>query len=179
MECHLCASLPTCKKNQYGVFYFPIVFPQEIRFHVQKREFKRSLHTVKKSTLSVSQGSLDQIFNLIRHKRMDWIATKKLLDRVAADILAGYKDYLFVHGLYPDVVDRHPLKNAEEDVQYFLEMKNFPQEHFEEEGTLQKMEERYGEDAEIIQHFFGAEDMVVNYPQFHRQLDATLTKLVR
>ena len=83
---------------------------------------------------------------------MDWIATKKLLDRVATDLLSGYKEYLFVHGLYPDIVSGYPQKNAEEDAQYFLEMKCFPQEHFEEEGTLQEMEERYGEGEEIIQH---------------------------
>ena len=83
---------------------------------------------------------------------MDWLSTKKLLDQVASDILATYKEYLFVQGLYPHVINNYPEKKAEEDADYFIEMKHFPDEYFEEEGSLEDIHNKYGEDADIVRH---------------------------
>jgi hypothetical protein len=118
------------QQNQYGVFYFRIVFPKEILFYIQKHEFKRSLHTTNKShAIPLSRLfkiKIDRICRIIRHHKMDWLSTKKLLDKVASDILATYKEYLFVQGLYMgcnfftdlkikvrDAVEREPFTNHE------------------------------------------------------------------
>nr|WP_321466411.1 DUF6538 domain-containing protein [uncultured Desulfobulbus sp.] len=144
------------QRNQYGKYYFRIVFPQEIRLRIHKQEFKRSLRTsICSHAVSISRilkVKIDQVFRIILLYNMDWTATKKLLDKVSMEILEGYKDYLFVHGLYPDVARNYPDRKAEEDAQYFLEMKRFPDTYFEQEGSINDIHQGYGEDADIVQH---------------------------
>ena len=116
--------------NSYGIYYFRAVFPESIRLQIQKREFKRSLRTSdRRLAVKISRvfkSETDKIFNQILLKKMDWVNTKKQLDRVAADILAEFKEYIFVHGACPDNIGAYPEKQAEEEAHYYLNMKQFP-----------------------------------------------------
>lgn len=63
---------------------------------------------------------------------MDWVATEKLLKRISKDIWSGYEEYLFVKGLYPDVIKKYPEKVAEDDADYFSQVKETGLEYFGE-----------------------------------------------
>ncbi len=92
--------------NQYGIYYFRVVFPQSIQLQLQRREFRRSLRTSNKPLAIriaiVFKSKIDKIFNEIIINMMNWVKTKKVIDQVAIDILAEFKEYIFVHGAYPD-----------------------------------------------------------------------------
>lgn len=134
--------------NQYGIYYFRAVFPQSIQLQLQKREFKRSLRTSNRLLAirisRVFKSSIDKIFNEILANMMDWVKTKKLIDQVSADILAEFKEYIFIHGAYPDNISNYPEKQAEDDAAYYLEMKQFPLEHRDICLTDEEIENAFG-----------------------------------
>jgi hypothetical protein len=142
-------------QNRYGVFYFRIVFPLEIRSYVHKHEFKRSLHTKNKCHAvhlsRIIKIKIDKIFRLVEKYKMDWHTTKKLLDKMATDLFAAYKEHLFVHGVYPDVVNDYPEFKAEEDADYFLELKHLsPEAAFDEGETEAELIDCYGEGSQPV-----------------------------
>ena len=79
---------------------------------------------------------------------MDWYATKKLLDKMAEDIFVAYKEHLFVHGVYPDVINNYSEFKAEEDADYFLELKSLPLEYTADDGETEE---------ELVAYYGGVE----------------------
>lgn len=138
--------------SPYGIYYFRAVFPESIRLQIQKREFKRSLHTTdRRLAIRISRifkDHADRIFELVVSKKMDWIKTKKLLDKVAADILAEFKEYIYVNGAYPDNIADYSEKQAENDSRYYLEMKQFPVDHPDVCHTDEEIERTFGMDSD-------------------------------
>ena len=124
----------------------------EIRSYIHKHEYKRSLRTKNKDhavRLSrIVKIKIDKIFRLVRKYKMDWYATKKLLDKMAADLFVAYKEHLFLHGVYPDVVDDYPEFKAEEDADYFLELKSLPLEYTADDGETEE---------ELVAYYGGVE----------------------
>lgn len=138
--------------SPYGIYYFRAVFPESIRLQIQRREFKRSLRTAdRRLAIKISRafkGRADRIFDQVISKKMDWVKTKKLLDQVATDILAEFKEYIYVHGAYPDNIANYPEKQAENEARYYLEIKRFPLDHPDLSLTDEEIESAYGMDSD-------------------------------
>lgn len=138
--------------SPYGIYYFRAVFPESIRLQIQRREFKRSLRTTdRRLAIKISRvfkDHTDRIFDQVISRKMDWVKTKKLLDQVATDILAEFKEYIYVHGAYPDNIANYPEKQAEDESRYYLEMKRFPLDHPDICLTDEEIEGAYGMDSD-------------------------------
>lgn len=134
--------------NQHGIYYFRSVFPKPIRLQLHKKEFRRSLRTSdRRIAVWISRlfkVKTDRLFTDIVKYHMNWEETQKLLDTIASETLAEFKDFLNVQGAYPDNYADYPERGAEEDAQYYLEMKGYPLDHPDINYTDDELENTFG-----------------------------------
>jgi integrase len=112
--------------NKYGIYYFRIVFRNDVRLHLNKLEFKRSLRTSVRihaiNLARIFKIEAENAFDHIIINKMNWIETQKFLNHVAEKILSEYNEQLSIRGPY-SIVKSYSERQAENDAEYFLKMK--------------------------------------------------------
>ena len=104
--------------NKYGIYYFRIVFRNDVRLHLNKQEFKRSLRTSARphaiSIARIFKTETDKVFNYILINKMNWKETQIFLNKVAERILHDYNSRLLDRGPY-SIVENYSEIEAEND----------------------------------------------------------------
>lgn len=83
-------------RNRYGVYYYCVVFPVNIRKIINKQQARRSLKT---KDLFLAQLMAHDfryvtkwIFHKIQYDKMNWIEAKEILDKTADELFKKYVD---------------------------------------------------------------------------------------
>ncbi len=83
-------------RNRYGVYYFCVVFPENIRKIINKQQARRSLRTKDLFLAQVIAHDFRHvskwICNRILYHQMRWIEAKEILDKAAEELFKKYVD---------------------------------------------------------------------------------------
>lgn len=109
-------------RNRFGVFYFRIVFPVEIRAILNKKDSRRSLRTCDRRTATAMSMEFQQVnkklFKIIIRDQMKWNEAKKLFDDVAEKLFQKYEQKVNEVGF--DFEDDDTLTNIMPEAKTFI-----------------------------------------------------------
>lgn len=109
-------------RNLFGIYYFRVVFPQDVRDILKRKGIKRSLRTRERRTaINISlefRKITENFFHLIVRNKMSWIETKKFFDDVAEQLFQRYVEKVNQVGF--DFVDGDTLEKIMPEASTFL-----------------------------------------------------------
>ena len=131
--------------NRYGIYHFRIRLSRHLIEHLGRTEFNRSLRTSnRRKAIHLAQSikfKLDIIFRTILDRDMNIKEARQLLDKVAGDIIQGYRNRL--EDEEPDDIGMELAEHDElaDTAEWFLDLKQQGYtEYTDENGQEHKFE---------------------------------------
>lgn len=116
------------QKNQYGIYYIRIYFPQYIRLQFNKHEFKKSLKTKEKRDAVAFSRAIKIRFDLFFKKKMvfqmDWLTTKNKLNELVDEIIDRFNNDIMDLGTYGKHITNYTELLVEQEAQRFINLKS-------------------------------------------------------